>query len=80
MEWDWDAVRGGGARSVGEGSMGAVSTGAAAVEAARSSCRHVRQTGVESIGIGVESTGQFSKRKEKPKEILRRRRRICVRT
>ena len=71
--------------------MGAVSTGAAAVEAARSSCRHVRQTGVESIGIGVESTGQFSMSKEKAKEIWRRRRRkrrrkrrrrrrICVRT
>ena len=35
MEWDWEAVRGSGARSVGEGSMGAVSTGTAALEAAR---------------------------------------------
>ena len=62
--------------------MGAVSTGAAAVEAARISCKQVRQNGVESIGIGVESTGQISMRKEKSKEILwrgrrrRRRRRI----
>lgn len=35
VECDWDAVRGGGARSVGEGSMGAVSRGAVALEAAR---------------------------------------------
>ena len=54
-------------------SKGAISAGAAAVEAARSSCRHVRQTGVESIGIGVESTGQISVEKENPKEILWRR-------
>ena len=69
MEWDWDAVRGGGARSVGEGSMEAVSTGAAAVEAARISCRHVRQIGVESIGIGGESTGQISMRKKNPRRF-----------
>ena len=46
-------MRGGGARDVGEGSTGAVSTEATALEAARIWCRHVRQ-------IGVEGTGQIS--------------------
>jgi len=30
VEWDWEAVKGGGARPEGEGSMGAVSRGEAA--------------------------------------------------
>lgn len=36
VEWDWGAVNGGGAFPEGLGSMGAVSTGAAAVDATRS--------------------------------------------
>jgi hypothetical protein len=35
VEWDSEAVKGGGARPEGLGSMGAVSTGDAAVEARR---------------------------------------------